>query len=150
MGLVGAKPQHRAIALYEIRVVIAHIRNVHDNFVIAPMRAVTVDNRRRYAVERQPDAVLVVNLDCLHHGCFFGFNLDFAPVGLSCVDFIVGDFLEFVAELCKLVPQRRVKYAFFHIAFLNFRFSFLLWVLVPPVKFYALKSRITSKWVFVR
>lgn len=51
----------------------------------------------------------------------------------------------FSVSLCKLVPQRRVKHTFFHLLFLNFRFSFVLWALVPPVKFHALKSRITSK-----
>ena len=51
----------------------------------------------------------------------------------------------FSVSLCKLVPQRRVKHTFFHLLFLNFRFSFVLWVLVPPMKFHALKSRITSK-----
>lgn len=50
----------------------------------------------------------------------------------------------FSVSLCKLVPQRRVKHTFFHLLFLNFRFSFVLWVL-PPMKFHALKSRITSK-----
>ena len=53
----------------------------------------------------------------------------------------------FSVSLCKLVPQRRVKHTFFHLLFLNFRFSFVLWVLVPPMKFHALKSRITSKWL---
>ena len=38
-----------------------------------------------------------------------------------------------------------VSLTFFHLLFLNFRFSFVLWVLVPPMKFHALKSRITSK-----
>jgi len=50
----------------------------------------------------------------------------------------------FSVSLCKLVPQRRVKHTFFHLLFLNFRFSFVLWVLVPPMKFHALNARITS------
>lgn len=114
-----AKTQHCAVALYEIRVVIACVRDVQDNFVITPVCAVAVYNRGRYAVERQPDTVLVVDLDLLHvvllveKWLFLGL---FAPVGQSCtepprletVGHIEGDFLEFVAELGKLVPQRRV------------------------------------------
>lgn len=66
MAWAGLKTQHCAIALYEIRVVIACVRDVQDNFVITPVCAVAVYNRGRYAVERQSDTVLVVDLDLLH------------------------------------------------------------------------------------